>query len=178
MGELRTAEDRPWTLGRYKRKKKQCECNLTSQILCSDLISKCCMGLKVRTRTHTLASKALLSLLKGIWYYMSLMILSPELIIPCLLCLFFFHWDYTVSSAWTLILFLLHNTSLRSFSPCLCIWIYLFSFRLLSSSPVFVLQNISTNVCFLCFLFYFLLQHLQEHSSLCLSANFITILMD
>lgn len=23
MGELRTAEDRPWTLERYKRKKKQ-----------------------------------------------------------------------------------------------------------------------------------------------------------
>lgn len=42
------AEDRPWTLGRYKGKKKtKCECDLTSLILCSDLISKCRMGLKV-----------------------------------------------------------------------------------------------------------------------------------
>lgn len=38
------AEDRPWTLGEVQRKKTKCEYNLTSQILCSDLISKCRMG--------------------------------------------------------------------------------------------------------------------------------------
>lgn len=163
-----------------QRKKTKCECDLTSLIICSDLISECRMGLKVflRTRTHTLASKALLPPLKGIWYCARVSYDSISRADHSMPVMSFLHRVYAASSTWTLALFLLHNTSLRSFSPCLCIWIYLFSFRLLSSIPVFVLQNRSTDVYFLCFLFYFLLRHLQEHSSLCLSANFITILMD